>query len=162
MMQIREVQQSDALAIAEITNYYIEHTNFNLDDKFVSETEVQSKIIEIQKKYPYLVGEEDGKIIGFAHGYCYNAKVGYDATAGTTIYLSSEAQGKGYGTRLYNGLLSSLPLFDVKVALGGITSGNEASVALHQRLGFRKVAHFEKIGYKFGAWVDVEYWQKEV
>lgn len=161
-MRIREVEIGDAQAICEITNYYIRETNFNLDDKPVSIELITDKIQNIKRNFPFLVGEENGEVIGFAHGYQYNPKSGYNTTAGTTIYLSPNAQGKGYGTRLYNGLLTSLPLFDIKVALGGITSGNESSVAFHQKLGFRKVAHFEKIGFKFGEWVDVEYWQKEV
>jgi phosphinothricin acetyltransferase len=161
-MKIREVKLSDVSEITTIINHYIKHTNYLLDLELISEDSTISKIKEVTKSYPFIVAEDNKGLLGFAHGYCYNNKAGYNTTAGTTIYLDTRAQGKGFGTRLYHALLSSLPLYDIKVAIGGITSGNAASVAIHEKLGFRKVAHFEKVAYKFDEWLDVEYWQKEV
>lgn len=161
-MQIREVNINDAQDITDITNHYIKNTKYLLDLEPTTTSEVESKIKEVTKSYPFIVAEDEIGFLGFAHGYCYNSKAGYKTTAGTTIYLLPRAQGKGFGNRLYNGLLNSLPLYDIKVAIGGITSGNKRSIALHQKLGFRKVAHFEKVAFKFDEWLDVEFWQFEV
>lgn len=161
-MNIRAVNLNDAPAISEIINYYISETNYLLDLSPTTKEQVENKIREITESYPFIIGEDQQGLIGFAHGYCYNAKAGYKTTAGTTIYLLPKAQGKGFGTRLYKGLINSLPLYDIKVAIGGITSGNQSSIALHKKLGFKKVAHFEKVAFKFDEWLDVEFWQREV
>ena len=70
--------------------------------------------------------------------------------------------GKGYGKALYSVLLNSLNNLDCHVILAGIALPNEASVGLHEYFGFKKVAHFPEVGFKFGKWVDVGYWQKKV
>ena len=66
---------------------------------------------------------------------------------------------KGYGTKLYEHLLTSFKKCGMHIAIGGIALPNPASVALHEKLGFRKAAHFSEVGFKFSKWIDVGYWQ---
>lgn len=78
------------------------------------------------------------------------------------MYLTKAHVGKGSGSLLYSELLARLASLGAHVAIGGVALPNDASVALHEKLGFRKVAHFEEVGHKFGKWVDVGYWQKRL
>lgn len=77
----------------------------------------------------------------------------------SSVYVDAAAAGHGLGTLLYRALLDELRGRDVHMVIGGIAQPNERSVALHERLGFRKVAHFSEVGRKFGRWVDVGYWE---
>jgi len=76
-----------------------------------------------------------------------------------SIYLASDHLGKGLGTSLYQSLIDELRRLALHTAIGGIALPNAGSVALHEKLGFRKVAHFAEVGFRFGKWIDVAYWQ---
>ncbi|PID45615.1 MAG: hypothetical protein CSB47_08185 [Proteobacteria bacterium] len=80
-------------------------------------------------------------------------------TVEVSIYLSHQITSRGLGTQLYNALFSSLREKSVHIVIGGITLPNAASIALHEKFGMEKVAHFKEVGYKFGKWLDVGYWQ---
>jgi phosphinothricin acetyltransferase len=159
---IREVQITDAAAIADIYNYYVRETiiTFDLDEAPVSFFE--EKIPTLKASYPYIVATEDEMVIGYAYASQWKQKQAYKHTAETTIYMHPDSTAKGVGLRLYNALLSSMPLFDLATAIGGITIPNEASVKLHEKLGFEKVAEFKNVGFKFDKWINVGYWQKHV
>ncbi len=79
----------------------------------------------------------------------------------TTVYIDVENVGKGIGTSLYRFLLNELKEKDIHSAFGGIALPNDASISLHEKLSFSKVAHFKEVGYKFNTWIDVGYWQYE-
>ncbi|PCJ64516.1 MAG: phosphinothricin acetyltransferase [Bacteroidetes bacterium] len=161
-IQIREAQVSDAGPITNIYNYYIRETilTFDLDEIGISDFE--KKIPTIQKSYPFIVATQNNRVIGYAYASQWKTKAAYKHTAETTIYMNPDDRSKGTGLRLYNALLSSMPLYDLVTAIGGITIPNEASIKLHKKLGFHKVAEFKKVGFKFDEWIDVEYWQKHV
>jgi L-amino acid N-acyltransferase YncA len=76
-----------------------------------------------------------------------------------TVYIDPKSIGRGIGTQLYTALLADLRARKFHTSIGGIALPNAASVTLHERFGFRKVAHFEQVGWKFGRWIDVGYWQ---
>ena len=76
-----------------------------------------------------------------------------------TVYVEPRCTGRGIGSKLYEKLLAALREINFHAVIGGIALPNPASIALHERLGFRKVAHFEQVGWKFGRWIDVGYWQ---
>jgi RimJ/RimL family protein N-acetyltransferase len=80
--------------------------------------------------------------------------------AACNLYLAHDAIGRGLGTRLYQALLDRLADCGRHVAIGGIALPNQASVSMHEKLGFRKVAHFCEVGFKFGRWIDTAYWQR--
>jgi len=162
LVSIREAQCSDAPQIANIYNYYIRETLYTFDTVEVINTYLERKILQIQKSYPYLVAIEGDKVIGFAYASQWKEKTGYKHTAETTIYLDPSYYEKGIGARLYNALLSSLPLFEIVNAIACITLPNEKSIRLHEKLGFKRVGMFNKVGFKKDQWIDVEYWQKHI
>jgi phosphinothricin acetyltransferase len=108
------------------------------------------------------VAEDAGAVIGYAYAAKWNARSAYRHTVETSIYLSHLSVSRGWGTRLYQTLFDMLRNQSIHVVIGGITLPNPASIALHEKFGIKKVAHFMEVGYKFGQWLDVGYWQSEL
>ena len=158
-MNIRAIKQTDAAAIAEIYNYYILNTHHTFETEPLSAEEMLRRITDTTEKYPYLVAEEDGEILGYAHASRFRLREAYAYSAEVSIYVRNEAKQKGIGTRLYTELFDKLAETDIHAIVAGISLPNDPSVRFHERLGFRKVAHFREVGYKLGRWIDVGYWE---
>ncbi len=157
---IREAIESDAKAIAEIYNYYIRNTVITFEEEEVSTSHFAERINNIQKSgYSWLVVIENDDIIGYAYASKWNERAAYRNTVEISIYLSHSTTSKGWGTKLYQALFSHLHHKSIHTAIGTITLPNTASIALHEKFGMEKVAHFKEVGYKFGKWLDVGYWQ---
>ncbi len=109
--------------------------------------------------FPWLVWAEAGRVLGFCYAGKWKTRHGYRYAVESSIYLHPDSTGLGIGTRLYSALLRDLRQRELHVVIGGIALPNERSVALHERMGFRKTAHFEQVGWKFNRWIDVGYWQ---
>ncbi|MDA0351225.1 MAG: GNAT family N-acetyltransferase [Chloroflexi bacterium] len=103
---------------------------------------------------PVLVAEVDGQVVGFAYLSLYRPKFGYRFTREDTVYLDPLFQGRGLGRRLLQALVDQARGRDIRTLLAVIESSNEASIALHERLGFVRCAHHHEVGYKFGRWLD--------
>lgn len=102
----------------------------------------------------------DGDVIGYAYASKWKGRCAYRFAVETSVYVDSSARGAGVGTVLYEALFAALRGRGIHAAIGGIALPNEASIALHERFGMKKVAHFEQVGFKFGRWIDVGYWQR--
>ncbi len=102
---------------------------------------------------------EDGRVAGYAYASRWNLRSAYRHTVECTAYLAPDATGRGLGTRLYEELFARLRSLDVHAVIAVIALPNPASVALHERFGLRQAGLFREVGRKFGAWVDVGYWQ---
>lgn len=157
---IRSVTKEDAVKIAEIYNHYIANTFITFETDPVAADEMSTRISDIiGSSLPWLVLENDNKIIGYAYATSWRARPAYKPSIETTIYLSKDSAGKGFGRVLYARLISDLASSGFHTAIGGIALPNDASVRLHESLGFKKVAHFQEVGYKFNRWIDVGFWQ---
>lgn len=157
---IREVLPEDAEAIADIYNPYILNTVITFEEDPVTPEEIRSRIEKVQALgLPYLVMEQNQRVIGYAYASQWRSRAAYRNTVETSIYLDQALAGKGLGTILYKELLDRLRKLHIHVVLGGITLPNPVSVGLHEKLGFKKVAHFPQVGYKFGHWLDVGFWE---
>jgi phosphinothricin acetyltransferase len=122
---------------------------------------MQVRIEACTKLYPWLVAlDGDGMVVGYSYAIKWKERVAYRHTAEATVYLRDGHVGRGHGRALYAALLQALDARGCHVVLGCIAIPNEASVALHERMGFRKVAHFNEVGFKHGRWLDVGYWQR--
>jgi len=108
---------------------------------------------------PWLVFEQDAVVLGYAYASPWRTRPAYRHAVEASVYLAVDATGRGLGRQLYQALLAQLRALGLHCVIGGIAQPNPASVALHQALGFRKVAHFEEVGWKHGRWIDVGYWQ---
>ncbi|MEG1402090.1 N-acetyltransferase family protein [Bacteroides sp.] len=157
---IREVRPGDVPDILNIYNYYIKETVITFETELLTEEEMGTRIINIAGRFPYFVyvSEDDG-LLGYCYAHTWKARAAYQATVETTVYLRPGCSGQGIGRELMEVLLDSLRKHSFHVAIACITYPNEASIRLHEQLGFRKVAHYDEVGYKLGRLLDVGDWQ---
>lgn len=156
---LRNAVIDDALEICKIYNYYIENTIISFEEVPVSVEEMKNRIREVTEKYPWLVCEKNGSIAGYAYASKWKDRTAYRYSAESSIYLAQDAVGQGIGNKLYKALISRISGMSIHSVIGGIALPNPASVALHEKLGFKKVACFKEIGRKFSQWIDVGYWE---
>jgi len=158
-MNVRKVKFTDDEQITEIYNFYILKTHHTFEIEPVSVTEMQNRIAETSKNYPFLVCEENAEIFGYAYAAEYKSRCAYRNSAEVSVYIRDGARGKGIGKLLYKNLLDEISVAEIHAIIAGIALPNEASIRLHEKFGFEKVAHFREIGFKFGRWIDIGYWQ---
>jgi L-amino acid N-acyltransferase YncA len=159
-MNIRKVELNDAAQIAEIYNYYIKTSHATFELETIDAREMENRIGEtFQKNYPFFVCEESGEIVGYAYGRMFRPRRAYMHSIEVSVYIRNGAEGKGVGTMLYEKLFHEILQKDFHAIIAGISLPNDASVRLHEKFGFEKVAHFREVGYKFGRWIDVGYWE---
>jgi len=156
----RSATTADADAIARIYNPYVVDTVATFEEAPVAVVEMAQRVRSVlASELPWLVAEEAGEVVGYAYAARWRPRNAYRFAAETTIYLDPGAIGRGLGTELYAALFDALRARAMRVAIGGIALPNPASVALHEKLGMSKVAHFADVGFKLDRWVDVGYWQ---
>lgn len=156
---LRKVTPNDANAIAHIYNYYVKNTDITFETEQVPDAEMCQRILEISGKYPYMVYEESGKILGYCYASLWKKREAYHNTVESTVYLSPSSQGKGIGGLLMNALLDELKKIQIHAVIACITLPNPSSIKLHEKLGFKQVSHFREVGYKFERWIDVSDWE---
>ncbi|MBA5689092.1 arsinothricin resistance N-acetyltransferase ArsN1 family B [Rugamonas apoptosis] len=160
-MHIRDAIADDARTIAAIYNPYIANTTISFEEQPVTDAEMARRIAEVQGAgLPWLVIEQDGAVLGYAYATKWRVRHAYRFSVESSVYLAPQAAGQGVGTRLYTALLERLRDGGCHLVIGGVALPNAASVALHEKLGFEKVAQFREVGFKFDRWLDVGYWQK--
>jgi phosphinothricin acetyltransferase len=156
---IRNVTLNDAKQITDIYNYYVLNSIVTFDEIPFTENDFKQRIESISSTYPFIVFEENSNILGYAYANMFRQKPAYKHTVETTIYLHHEAKGNQIGTKLYTELLKQLKQQNYHAIIGGLTLPNEHSVKLHEKLGFKQVAHFKEVGFKFNTWLDVGFWE---
>ena len=162
-MIFRTVNLSDSQAIADIYNPFVNDSTVTFEEKAVSAEQISQRIEKVlDSGFPWIVLEQDGEILGYAYAGPWHTRSAYRFTAESTIYLSPDAGGKGYGLKLYRELLVKLKEQGIKNVMGVVALPNLPSVKLHQSLGFTKVGEFNNIGVKFERQISVSYWQLEL
>lgn len=156
---IRPATPADAADIVAIYNHYVATTTVSFEESPVSAEEMAQRIIDVRAKLPWYVYEQDGRVIAYAYATPWRVRAAYRFSVETTVYVSSEHPRCGLGSQLYRTLIDDLRAREICVLIGGIAQPNIASVALHEAMGFEKVAHFKQVGRKFEQWVDVGYWE---
>jgi phosphinothricin acetyltransferase len=158
---IREAAASDAADVADVYNHYVTETVVTFEEEPVSVAEMARRIEEVRSEsLPWLVAEADSHVVGYAYARPWNPRTAYRFSAEITVYLAAVHAGRGIGSKLYGELFPILQARRIHAVMGGIALPNEASVALHEKFGLRKVALFEEVGFKFDRWIDVGYWQR--
>lgn len=162
MQQIRPATPHDAPALADLYNHYIRHSIITFEEEPVSAQAMAIRLKKVQQEQglPWLVAEHQGQLLGYSYASQWKERQAYRYTVEGTLYLQPTAQGQGLGSRLYQQLLEQLQALGKRQFIGVIALPNDASVALHEKLGMVKVAHFHQVGFKFERWIDVGYWQK--
>ena len=158
---VRPAVPSDARAIAEIYNWYVENTVITFEVEPVSEAEMSRRIESTLAKYEWLVSERAGEILGYAYAGRFRERAAYRFISESTIYLRNGLQGQGLGKPLYREVIARTFALGYTSLVGAIALPNAASVRLHESLGFEKVAHLRRVGWKHERWIDVGSWQLE-
>jgi phosphinothricin acetyltransferase len=158
---LRDAVAGDGEALARIYNHYVTETIVTFEEVPVSGGEMAARLAAVQAAgLPWLVAEEDGLVVGYAYASPWKPRHGYRLSVEVTVYLAPGREGRGWGTQLYERLFAVLAERGVHFIAGGIALPNPASVALHEKMGMVKVAHYRENGIKFGRWIDVGYWQR--
>ena len=163
LVPLRDATPADAHAVATLYNHYIASTCVTFETEHVTAADMARRIADTQAlPLPWLVAECEGRVAGYAYATRWRARHAYRFAAESTVYLAHDRMGRGLGTALYTELVRRLRAQSLHTVIGGIALPNDASIALHERLGFRKVAHFEQVGFKHDRWIDVGYWQLQL
>ncbi len=162
---IRPAAEVDLPALNDLYNHYIEHSiiTFDLEPNTLEQRRA-AWFVHYAATGPYrlLVGERGGALVGYATSSPFRPKAAYGRSVETTVYLDPARRGRGDGGRLYGALLGALAGEPVHRAYAGVALPNEASVRLHRRLGFTEVGIYTEVGFKFGAYVDVAWFERPV
>jgi phosphinothricin acetyltransferase len=165
LLQIRTGESADLHRLVEIYNHYVSETHATFDTEPFAVGARTQWFTQFAASGPYrlLVAELNDAVIGYASSTQFKPKPAYRTSVETTIYLDPEQAGNGYGEQLYANLLQQLVDEDtVHRAYGGVALPNPQSVAMHQKLGFKHVASYHEVGYKFGRYWDVDWFEKDV
>jgi phosphinothricin acetyltransferase len=159
-MSIRPVVEIDAADLARIYNHYVSGTCITFETDPLAAADMSRRMAEaMNAQLPWLVAEVSGAVVGYAYAAKWKGRSAYRYSVESTIYLDAGRTGKGIGFGLYSALLAALRATSMHAVIGGIALPNEPSIRLHERLGFKQVAHFAQVGFKQDHWVDVGYWQ---
>ncbi|MCC8018772.1 MAG: N-acetyltransferase family protein [Rikenellaceae bacterium] len=159
-IEIREVSVEDAPAICAIYNHYIGKTAVTFETVPLTVDEMAGRIARVTGAgYPYYVAMADGEVAGYCHLRPFNSKQAFSLTAEISIYIHPAMHGRAIGSALMYRLLHGLDPDMFHTIIAGITLPNDASVALHEKFGFRQVGFMKETGRKFDRWHDVGYWQ---
>jgi phosphinothricin acetyltransferase len=157
---IRPAAASDLDAINAIYNHYVVHSTCTYEEAPWSAARRQAWWTELQPRFPVLVTEHDGRVVGWASLAPFRPAPGYRFTARNSIYLAPEACGRGLGRALLTRLLSAEYAAGFHSVIAGVSADQAPSLRLHRGLGFAEVARLREVGFKFGRWLDVVYLQK--
>jgi len=149
----------DAAACAAIYAPFVNGSAVSFEEAVPCADDFAARIARIAATHPWLVAERDGRVVGFAYGAPHRERAAYRWAADVSVYVDLANQRRGIGRELYEALLDRLRAQRFQIACAGITLPNEASVGLHESLGFQLVGIYRDIGWKAGAWRDVGWWQ---
>lgn len=164
---IRTATADDAPALLDIYAYYVEHTAVTFEYEPPTLDEFRARILSVLPRYPYLVIERDGELLGFSFAHAFRERPAYDYAVETTIYIRRDARQSGCGRAIYTALedaLRRMGVTNLYACVGYAEEEDEyltnASPRFHERMGFRTCGMFRGCGYKFGRWYSMVWMEK--
>jgi L-amino acid N-acyltransferase YncA len=158
-VRIRLAHDGDADAIAAIYRPVVENTAISFETIAPDRHEISRRLSETMTEYPWLVCERDGLVAGYAYATRHRVRAAYQWSVDTSVYIADARKRSGVGRGLYQSLFAILAAQGFFNAFAGIALPNPASVALHEAMGFQKLGVYRNVGFKFGEWRDVGWWQ---
>ena len=159
MVRVRSATAADSKAVAAIYAPYVSDTAISFELEPPNAREMAARISETLRSHPWLVAEQNGTILGYAYAARFRARPAYDPTAEVSVYVASNALGRGIGRALLRALTAELRTRGFTAIVAGTALPNEAMVSLLEGLGFGPVGVFQRVGFKLGEWHDVGWWQ---
>ena len=157
-VQVRLFQPGDEHAIADIYNHYILNTTVTFEEVPLSPEQMRERIETYRAHHPWLVCVVDGRVAGYAYGAKFHARAAFRHTLEASVYLRAGMERRGLGRALYQALMPMLQAQGCHTLIAVISLPHEASVALHESLGFTPSGRLPQVGHKFGQWLDIGYW----
>jgi len=168
-MTIRDARPLDAEGLLEIYAWYVRNTAVSFEYEPPTPEEFRRRMADVTAKYPWLVAEADGRLLGYACAGPFKGRAAYDWSCETTIYLDRDARGRGLGRALYEALeaaLASMGVRNLYACIAYADAGDEAltldSPRFHEHMGYRTVGRFRKCASKFGRWYDMVWMEKVI
>lgn len=158
-LTLRLAAAADAAGIAEIYAPIVRDTAISFEVEPPSAAEMQRRVESTLSSFPWLVGEEGGRIAGYAYASQHRVRAAYQWSVDVSVYLHAGCRGRGLGRALYTALLEILRAQRLYNAYAGITLPNAASIGLHEAIGFRRLGVYRSVGFKLGRWHDVGWWE---
>ena len=158
-MDIRVATRADAAAIAAIYAPIVTDTTISFEELPPDEIEMARRIEARSQRHPWLVAVDSG-VVGYAYASELRSRAAYRWSAESTVYVDEAQRGRGVGSLLYRALLERLKANDFHAVFAGIALPNDASIGLHQSVGFQAVGVYREVGFKFGSWIDTSWWQR--
>jgi L-amino acid N-acyltransferase YncA len=152
----------DAAACAAIYAPHVEGSPVSFEERAPDAAELAARIERYGASHPWLVAERGGEVVGYAYATAFNERPAYRWSASVSVYIAEPARAQGVGRALYEALFERLRERGFRMVVAGITLPNEASVGLHEALGFEPTGVNREIGFKEGAWRDVGWFQLEL
>jgi L-amino acid N-acyltransferase YncA len=163
MLELRDADPArDAAACAAIYAPHVEASAVSFEEGAPGAEAMAARIERYAASHAWLVAERGGRVAGYAYATAFNERPAYRWSASVSVYVAADARGEGIGRALYGALFGRLRERGFRMACAGITLPNEASVGLHESLGFELVGVNREIGWKDGAWRDVGWYQLEL
>ncbi|HWD07102.1 MAG TPA: GNAT family N-acetyltransferase [Amycolatopsis sp.] len=159
-MLIRDAEERDAAACAEIYAPYVRDTTITFELEPPTPAEMAERIARAAKTHAWLVLEDDDRVAGYAYGSPYKERAAYRWACEVSVYLELGRRRTGAGRKLYEALFARLAERGFRTAVAGMTLPNDPSVGLHRALGFEPIGTYRRIGWKHGAWRDVAWAQR--
>ncbi len=159
---IRDATERDAGAMLAIYQPFVTDAAVSFELEPPSPAEFAERIRAAQGRWAWLAAERDGIVAGYAYAGQYKTRAAYDWSVETAVYVHGDHRGQGVGGALYSRLFAVLAEKGFCTAYAGITLPNDASIRLHEALGFTLIGVFRRAGWKFGRWHDVSWWQREL
>ena len=159
---IRPVKTTDIEQLVEIYNHYIRETTITFEEAEVDVINFADRVQKISSKFPFLVYEDQRRILGYAYANTFRERIAYRFTTETSVYVRHNGSRAGVGSALYSRLIELLKEQGYHRAIGGITLPNDTSVSFHEKFGYKKVAHLTEVGKKFGQWLDVGFYELDL
>ena len=161
LVSIRPAASDDVTAIADIYNHYVLASTVTFEESVLGEAEMAGRVRDVSDAgLPWLVAVQARRVVGYAYATPWRGRSAYRYSVEVSGYVDPGFQRAGAGSQLYRALIYELVVLGKHSAIAVITLPNPASAAFHEKLGFAKMAHLKQIGFKFGRWLDVGYWQR--
>lgn len=161
---MRAATVADAPRLLAVYAPYVEHTAITYEYAVPTVSEFEKRIAGVLCRFPYLVAEADGEVLGYAYAAPFHARAAFGYCAEVTVYLAENARGHGIGRQLYTLLHAILKEQGIVNAIALITPPSDGaaypSMHFHQKMGYRFAGRIENSGYKFGRWFDTVYMEK--
>ena len=157
---LRDASAADLPSISAIYNYYVLHSTctYQIDPETLAERQAWFDL-HSPDKYPVVVAEIDGQVVGWGSLSKFHARAGYAPTGEASVYVAQGFHRRGLGRTILQSIIERARIARFHSLIGGASADQSASIALQESLGFTRVAHFREVGQKFGQWLDVIYMQ---